>query len=146
MPAESPFVHLLGGPPPKALTDAQQSWAEWVQHHLVDVEAKVGHARYPQIHNTSVFIDDEGQVLGEYAKQNLWHPERYVLVEQRWAKHLPNSDYFVQGRRQNQVFETKFGRVGLLICQYAPKLYALTSLRLGHLASFGWARAFRPRS
>lgn len=53
-----------------------------------------------RFYNTSCYIDSEGCVLGTYRKVNLWHPERTYLTA---------GDSF-------PVFETRYGRVGLLIC------------------------------
>lgn len=81
MPTQSPFVHLLDGAPCQGLTAAQLAWAEWITQHPVSPQHNVGYPDYPQIHNTSFFIDDEGKVLGEYTKRNLWHSERWVRLK-----------------------------------------------------------------
>jgi len=52
--------------------------------------------------NVAYFIGESGEILGKYVKKNLWHPER---------EHLTSS-----GADQHQVFDTPFGKVGLLIC------------------------------
>ncbi len=52
------------------------------------------------VYNSSVFIDREGQVLGTYDKQHLWALERF---------------YFRSGS-ECPVFDTDFGRVGIMIC------------------------------
>lgn len=52
--------------------------------------------------NVAYFIDATGSVIGKYVKKNLWGPER---------DHLTGS-----GRDVHEVFETPFGKVGLLIC------------------------------
>lgn len=51
-------------------------------------------------YNSSVFIDREGEVLGTYDKVHLWALERYYF--------RPGNDY--------PVFETEFGKVGIMIC------------------------------
>ncbi|ORX99216.1 carbon-nitrogen hydrolase [Clohesyomyces aquaticus] len=52
--------------------------------------------------NVAYFIDGEGEVRGKYVKKNLWGPER---------AHLTGS-----GREDHPVFDTPFGKVGMLIC------------------------------
>ncbi|KAF2473500.1 carbon-nitrogen hydrolase [Lindgomyces ingoldianus] len=52
--------------------------------------------------NVAYFIDGAGEVRGKYVKKNLWGPER---------DHLTGS-----GRDDHPVFDTPFGKVGMLIC------------------------------
>ena len=52
------------------------------------------------LYNTSYYIDRQGDILGRYHKVNLWLPER---------------SYITPGT-STAVFETRFGRVGLIIC------------------------------
>lgn len=51
--------------------------------------------------NVCYFISSGGEVVSRYAKRNLWHSERDVLS----PVHVPH-----------EVFDTEFGKVGLLIC------------------------------
>ncbi|HTK07983.1 MAG TPA: carbon-nitrogen hydrolase family protein [Ktedonobacteraceae bacterium] len=51
-------------------------------------------------YNTTYYIDKSGQCRGRYRKANLWHPERSYLS--------PGNEF--------PVFQTAYGRVGLLIC------------------------------
>ena len=52
------------------------------------------------VYNTTYYIDSRGRIKGEYRKINLWHPERR---------------YISPGNKVS-VFNTKFGKVGLIIC------------------------------
>lgn len=52
--------------------------------------------------NVTYFIDDEGQIAGNYKKKNLWHPERPFVSSSRHDPHV--------------AFDTPLGKVGLLIC------------------------------
>lgn len=61
--------------------------------------------KHPQLDNVSHYIDRHGKILGRYHKRNLWHPEK---------------SYLSYGSNEHEVFETEFGRVGLLICTFAP--------------------------
>ncbi|HEX4206317.1 MAG TPA: carbon-nitrogen hydrolase family protein [Ktedonobacteraceae bacterium] len=51
-------------------------------------------------YNTAYYIDSTGEIQGRYRKNNLWHPERSYLAA---GDTVP-------------VFETAYGKVGLLIC------------------------------
>jgi len=59
-------------------------------------------------YNTTYYIDKTGTIKGKYRKVHLWHPERAYLT--------PGSGF--------SVFETNFGKVGLVICwiSYFQKL------------------------
>ena len=52
------------------------------------------------VYNSAVVIDREGNLLGTYDKQHLWALERYYF---RTGNHTP-------------VFDTDFGRIGIMIC------------------------------
>ena len=52
------------------------------------------------LYNTAYYIDQRGDILSQYRKVNLWHPER---------------SYITPGK-EISVFDTQFGRVGLIIC------------------------------
>lgn len=52
------------------------------------------------LHNTTYYIDSTGKIKSRYRKVNLWHPER---------------SYITPGH-EVPVFNTKFGKVGLIIC------------------------------
>ncbi|WOO82226.1 putative nitrilase [Vanrija pseudolonga] len=96
-PSGSPFEHLHANTNPGKITPAQLEWAKWLEQHPATVE---DNAR-PVLSNTAFFIDENGNVVGEYVKQNLWHPERL---------------YLTPGGKQNKAFDTKWGKAGMLIC------------------------------
>ncbi|MCJ1363039.1 hypothetical protein MMC16_002145 [Acarospora aff. strigata] len=52
--------------------------------------------------NVAYFIDNHGEILGQYQKKNLWHPERPHLTSSKHDAH--------------EVFSTPLGPVGMLIC------------------------------
>jgi predicted amidohydrolase len=52
--------------------------------------------------NVASFISNEGKILSQYQKKNLWHPERPHLTSSLHEKHL--------------AFDTPLGKVGMLIC------------------------------
>ncbi|GAA5823894.1 hypothetical protein JCM11251_003336 [Rhodosporidiobolus azoricus] len=69
----------------------------------------------PVLENVCHYIDWEGEVVGRYVKRNLWWPEK---------------DYLTAGQADHQVFQTRFGRVGLLICWDLASPLSLPSLLL----------------
>ncbi|KAL2821820.1 carbon-nitrogen hydrolase [Aspergillus cavernicola] len=54
------------------------------------------------LYNTAYFISNTGDILGQYRKKNIWHPERDYLTSSALEPH--------------EVFDTPVGKVGLLIC------------------------------
>jgi predicted amidohydrolase len=54
------------------------------------------------LYNVAYFISNDGSILGQYQKKNLWHPERPHLTS---SKHEPHV-----------AFDTPLGKVGMLIC------------------------------
>ncbi|ODN77925.1 hypothetical protein L202_05025 [Cryptococcus amylolentus CBS 6039] len=102
-PQVNPFSHipLRSGSSTSAehskITSAQLEWAKYFEQHPLSTEEGVE----PVAKNIAFFIDDEGKAVGEYVKQNLWHPER---------------EYLKPGVEPRQVFDTKWGKAGLLIC------------------------------
>ena len=55
------------------------------------------------LENVAYFISNEGQILGQYVKKNLWGPTERA--------HLRSS-----GRDEHPAFDTPLGKVGMLIC------------------------------
>jgi len=51
-------------------------------------------------YNTSVLINDLGEIIGKYSKIRLWFPEKEYLKE----------------GNETSVFETRFGRIGITVC------------------------------
>ncbi|GAA5867071.1 hypothetical protein JCM3774_004378 [Rhodotorula dairenensis] len=66
----------------------------------------------PVLENVSTYIDWNGDIVGRYKKRNLWWPEK---------------DYLCAGDEEHQVFDTRFGKVGILVCW-----------------DLAWPRAFEP--
>ncbi|KAJ8133192.1 hypothetical protein O1611_g432 [Lasiodiplodia mahajangana] len=54
------------------------------------------------LHNNAYFISGDGEIVAQYQKKNLWHPERPHLVS---SAHEPH-----------KAFDTPLGRMGMLIC------------------------------
>ena len=84
-------------------------------------------------HNTAVVFDADGTVLGNYRKMHI--PEDPGFNEKF---------YFAPGEEGYKVFDTRFGRIGVLICwdQWYPEAARLTALKgaeiLFYPTAIGW--------
>lgn len=69
--------------------------------------------------NTSVVIDADGEVLGTYRKTHIPHDENFY-----------EQDYFAPGDTGFKVFNTRYGRVSVLICydQWFPEAARVCAL------------------
>ncbi|WWD20802.1 hypothetical protein CI109_105279 [Kwoniella shandongensis] len=100
LPTVSPFAHIplhANKPSTSKITPAQLEWAKYLEANPLSAEE----SSQPTLRNTAFFIDQSGEIKGEYVKRNLWHPER---------------EYLTPGEEEHQVFDTKWGKAGLLIC------------------------------
>lgn len=84
-------------------------------------------------HNAAAVIDADGTLLGTYRKMHI--PDDPLYYEKY---------YFTPGDEGFKVFETRYGRIGVLICwdQWYPEGARLTALRGAELlffpATIGW--------
>jgi len=91
LPDKSPFAHLY-----TSTERETEEWSDFVRDHPV-----TNHS--PKLRNVAFFIEGStGNVIDEYAKRNLWHPER---------------DYLTPGDAGHQVFDTRWGKCAFLICE-----------------------------
>ncbi|GJJ10508.1 hypothetical protein Clacol_004734 [Clathrus columnatus] len=85
---------------------------DWIQelkllakHYKIDVVAgtvvEKSAKNAEHLFNTARYIDKNGNVLGEYQKKHLWHPEK---------------EYLQNATEEHQVFNTDLFKAGLLIC------------------------------
>ncbi|MFZ9660824.1 MAG: nitrilase-related carbon-nitrogen hydrolase, partial [Chitinophagaceae bacterium] len=85
-------------------------------------------------HNTTAVIDADGTYLGKYRKMHI--PDDPAYYEKF---------YFTPGDLGYKVFETKFAKIGVLICwdQWYPEASRITSLMgaeiLFYPTAIGWA-------
>jgi predicted amidohydrolase len=70
------------------------------QFHIDIVPGSIIEGDENGLYNTTYYIDQHGDILSQYRKINLWLPERSYIT--------PGSGI--------SVFETRFGKVGLIIC------------------------------
>ncbi|MBV9463861.1 MAG: carbon-nitrogen hydrolase [Verrucomicrobiae bacterium] len=84
-------------------------------------------------HNTAVVIDADGKLLGKYRKMHI--PDDPLYYEKF---------YFTPGDLGFRAFETRFGRIGVLVCwdQWFPEAARLTALAgakiLFYPTAIGW--------
>lgn len=87
-------------------------------------------------HNTTAVLDADGQYLGKYRKMHIPDDPGYY-----------EKFYFTPGDLGYKVFETTFGKIGVLICwdQWYPEAARITSLMgadiLVYPTAIGWAKA-----
>jgi N-carbamoylputrescine amidase len=87
-------------------------------------------------HNTAAVIDADGQVLGTYRKMHI--PDDPLYHEKY---------YFTPGDTGFRTFDTRFGRIGVLICwdQWFPEAARLTALRGAQILFYPTAIGWHPR-
>lgn len=84
-------------------------------------------------HNTAIVLDADGSYLGKYRKKHI--PDDPGFYEKY---------YFTPGDDDFKAFDTKYGRIGVLICwdQWYPEAARLTALRgadiLFYPTAIGW--------
>lgn len=87
-------------------------------------------------HNTAAVIDADGTYLGRYRKHHIPDDPGYY-----------EKFYFTPGDGGYRIFDTRFGRIGVLVCwdQWYPEAARLTSLMgaqiLFYPTAIGWARS-----
>ena len=92
-------------------------------------------------HNSAVVIDASGDLLGVYRKMHV--PDDPQFLEKF---------YFTPGDLGYRVFETRYARIGVLICwdQWYPEAARLTALRgaeaIFYPTAIGWIGAGEPES
>ncbi len=85
-------------------------------------------------YNTTAVLDADGKYLGKYRKMHIPDDPGYY-----------EKFYFTPGDLGYQVFETKFGKIGVLICwdQWYPEASRLTALKgadiIFYPTAIGWA-------
>ena len=78
-----------------------EQFCKWAEEHglyivMGTIIEKVGENYY----NTSVLIDDSGNILGTFRKIRLWVPEKLYL----------------KNGNETPIFRTRFGKIGITIC------------------------------
>jgi len=123
----------LAEPIPGPTTEAL---AKVARKEKVAVVASVFEKRAPGIyHNTAVTIDADGATRGIYRKMHI--PDDPLYYEKF---------YFTPGDLGFKAFDTRFGRVGTLVCwdQWYPEGARLTALQGAHVLLYPTAIGWHP--
>jgi N-carbamoylputrescine amidase len=97
-----------------------KAFAALAKKHGVVIVASLFEKRAPGLfHNTAVVLDADGSHMGRYRKMHIPDDPRF------YEKY-----YFTPGDLGWRVFETRFGKIGVLVCwdQWYPEAARLTSL------------------
>lgn len=111
-------------------------FAELAKRHAVVIVASLFEKRAPGLyHNTAVVFDADGTQLGLYRKMHI--PDDPLFYEKF---------YFTPGDLGFKVFETRYARVGVLICwdQWYPEAARLTALAGAELLFYPTAIGWHP--
>jgi N-carbamoylputrescine amidase len=117
----------IPGPSTQALSKAAK------QHGIVIVGSLFERRAPGLYHNTAIVIDGGGELLGLYRKMHI--PDDPLFYEKF---------YFTPGDLGFRAFDTKFGRIGVLVCwdQWYPEGARLTALQgaqiLFYPTAIGW--------
>ncbi len=114
--------------------DVTRDWQELARKHGIVVVVSLFERRAPGLyHNSAVVIDADGTDLGIYRKTHI--PDDPQFMEKF---------YFTPGDLGYRVFETRYGRVGVLICwdQWFPEAARITAMMgaevLFYPTAIGW--------
>ncbi len=121
----------LAEPIPGPTTRIFQTFAK--QHKVVVIASLFERRTAGLYHNTAVIIDADGSLLGKYRKMHI--PDDPLYYEKF---------YFTPGDLGFRAWDTRYGRIGVLICwdQWYPEGARLTSLQgaqiLFYPTAIGW--------
>jgi N-carbamoylputrescine amidase len=112
-----------------------------IQHQIVIIVPLFEKRAEGLFHNTAVVIDADGAVLGKYRKMHI--PDDPLYYEKF---------YFTPGDLGFQTFQTRYARIGVLVCwdQWFPEGARLTALGgaqiLFYPTAIGWQHADKPKA
>jgi len=121
----------LSEPIPGPSTEALAAVAR--QHQVVIVGSLFERRDAGVYHNTAVVLDTDGLLLGTYRKMHI--PDDPLYFEKY---------YFTPGDQGYRCFDTRYGRIGVLVCwdQWYPEAARLTALQgakvLFYPTAIGW--------
>ncbi len=126
----STLAEPIPGPTTQRLADAARETGTVVVGSLFE-------RRGPGVyHNTAVVLDADGSLLGLYRKTHI--PDDPLYFEKY---------YFTPGDLGFRVFNTRFGKVGVLVCwdQWFPEAARLTALQGAEVLLYPTAIGWHPR-
>jgi N-carbamoylputrescine amidase len=124
----------LAEPIPGPSTDA---FCQLARKHKVVVIASLFEKRAPGVyHNTAAIIDADGSLLGRYRKMHI--PDDPLYYEKF---------YFTPGDLGFKAWQTRYGKIGVLICwdQWYPEAARLTALQGAQILFYPTAIGWHPR-
>lgn len=124
------FAETIPGPSTDALSKAAKASKTVVIASLFEKRASGVY------HNTAVVIDADGKILGKYRKMHI--PDDPGFYEKF---------YFVPGDLGFKMFETKYAKIGVLICwdQWFPEAARLTALQGAEILFYPTAIGWKPQ-
>ncbi len=111
-------------------------WCDFARRHGVVVVSSLFERRAQGLyHNTAVVVDADGSLLGSYRKMHI--PDDPKFYEKF---------YFTPGDLGYRVWETRYGRLGVLICwdQWYPEAARLTALKGAQILIYPTAIGWHP--
>lgn len=113
---------------------SSEAWCALARELSVVIVASLFEQRAPGLyHNTAIVVDADGTLLGSYRKMHI--PDDPLFYEKF---------YFTPGDLGYRVWNTRFGKIGVLICwdQWYPEAARLTALKgaeiLVYPTAIGW--------
>jgi len=128
---EDPNLFDLAEPIPGPTTEALAAAAR--KHQVVVIGSLFERRDAGVYHNTAVVLDADGTLLGTYRKMHI--PDDPLYYEKY---------YFTPGDQGYRTFDTRYGRIGTLVCwdQWYPEGARLTALQgakvLFYPTAIGW--------
>jgi N-carbamoylputrescine amidase len=118
---------------PGPTTEALQAFAR--QHEVVMVASLFEKRAAGLHHNTAVIIDADGSLLGSYRKMHI--PDDPLYYEKF---------YFAPGDLGFRAWQTRYGKIGVLICwdQWYPEAARLTALQGAQILLYPTAIGWHP--
>jgi N-carbamoylputrescine amidase len=131
---QDPSLFDLAEPIPGPSTDRLQSVAR--ETGTVIVASLFERRTAGVYHNTAIVLDADGTLVGKYRKMHI--PDDPLYFEKY---------YFTPGDLGFRAFDTRFGRIGILICwdQWYPEGARLTALQGAQVLIYPTAIGWHPR-
>lgn len=114
-----------------------EAWSDFAKRHGVVIVSSLFEKRtHGLYHNTAVVIDADGTLLGSYRKMHI--PDDPLFYEKF---------YFTPGDLGYRVFNSKYGRIGVLVCwdQWYPEAARLTALKGAEILVYPTAIGWHPQ-
>ncbi|MEM1158788.1 MAG: carbon-nitrogen hydrolase [Verrucomicrobiota bacterium] len=124
------WAETIPGPSTTALTEVA------LERQVVIVASLFEKRTRGLYHNTAVVIDADGKLLGTYRKNHIPDDPGYY-----------EKFYFTPGDQGYQAFQTRYAKVGVLICwdQWFPEAARLTALQGAEILFYPTAIGWNPR-